>query len=64
MDVTEDSVHASPSRVLVGASARADLVVLGRDGGGPDSGNAGSAALAHAMLHHAHCPVAIIPESA
>jgi nucleotide-binding universal stress UspA family protein len=64
VDVAEDSVHASPSRVLVGASARADLVVLGRDGGGPDSGNAGSGALAHAMLNHAHCPVAIIPESA
>jgi nucleotide-binding universal stress UspA family protein len=64
VDVTEDSVHASPSRVLVGASARADLVVLGRDGGGPDSGNAGSGALAHAMLNHAHCPVAIIPEPA
>ena len=64
VDVAEDSVHASPSRVLVGASARADLVVLGRDGGGPDSGNAGSTALTHAMLNHAHCPVAIIPESA
>jgi nucleotide-binding universal stress UspA family protein len=63
VEVAEDSVHASPSRVLVGASARADLVVLGRDGG-PDSGNAGPAALAHAMLNHAHCPVAIIPESA
>ncbi len=61
VDVTEDSVHASPARILIGASARADLVVLGRDGG-PDSGNAGASALAHAMLNHAHCPVAIVPE--
>jgi nucleotide-binding universal stress UspA family protein len=61
VEVTEDSVHASPSRILIGASARADLVVLGRDGG-PDSGTAGATALAHAMLNHAHCPVAIVPE--
>jgi len=63
VDVAEDSVHASPSRILIGASARADLVVLGRDGG-PESGNAGASALAHAMLNHAHCPVAIVPEEA
>jgi nucleotide-binding universal stress UspA family protein len=63
VEVAEDSVHASPSKILVGASARADLVILGRDGG-PDSGNAGAAALVHAMLNHAHCPVAIIPEPA
>lgn len=63
VDVAEDSVHASPGKILVGASARADLVILGRDGG-PDSGNAGPAALAHAMLNHAHCPVAIVPERA
>jgi nucleotide-binding universal stress UspA family protein len=63
VDVAEDAVHASPSKILVGASARADLVVLGRDVG-PDSGNAGAASLAHAMLSHAHCPVAIVPEPA
>jgi nucleotide-binding universal stress UspA family protein len=63
VDVAEDSVHASPSKILVGASARADLVILGRDGG-PDSGNPGAASLAHAVLNHSHCPVAIIPEPA
>jgi len=63
VDVAEDAVHASPSKILIGASARADLVILGR-GGGPDSGNAGPASLAHAMLNHAHCPVAIVPEPA
>jgi nucleotide-binding universal stress UspA family protein len=59
--VIEDSVHAPASRILVGASARADLVILGRNGP-PSSGNAGSSAVAHAVLHHAHCPVAVIPE--
>lgn len=59
--VIEDSVHAPASRILVGASARADLVILGRNSP-PESGNAGSSAVAHAVLHHAHCPVAIIPE--
>lgn len=61
VSIVEDSVHAPACRILVGASARADLVVLGRNGP-PASGNPGSSAVAHAVLHHAHCPVAIIPE--
>jgi len=61
VEVAEDSLHAPPGRILVGASARADLLVLGRSSP-PDFGNAGSSAVAHAVLHHAHCPVAIIGE--
>jgi nucleotide-binding universal stress UspA family protein len=57
----DDSVHAAPSRILVGASTQADLVVLGRNSP-PDSGSPRSSAVAHAVLHHARCPVAIIPE--
>jgi nucleotide-binding universal stress UspA family protein len=60
VDVLEDAVHASPGRVLVGASARADLVVLGRNSPG-DSGGPRTGAVTHAVLNHAHCPVAIIP---
>jgi nucleotide-binding universal stress UspA family protein len=50
-----------PSRLLVDSSRLADLVVLGArrlpDGDGVRLGG-----LAHAVLHHAHCPVVIVPE--
>jgi nucleotide-binding universal stress UspA family protein len=49
-----------PAGLLVGASRQADLIVLGgrrRDGTGMRLG-----ALAHIVLHHAHCPVVIVPE--
>ena len=50
-----------PSRVLVDSSRLADLLVLGAqrysDGDGVRLGG-----LAHAVLHHAHCTVAIVPE--
>jgi nucleotide-binding universal stress UspA family protein len=48
-------VHAHPARVLAGASARADLVVLGRRLDGPVVGS-----ITHAVLSHAHGPVAIV----
>jgi nucleotide-binding universal stress UspA family protein len=49
-------VHAHPARVLIGASARADLVVLGRHAAGSAVGS-----ITHPVLGHAHGPVAIIP---
>ena len=49
-------VHAQPARVLVGASARADLVVIGRHGGESPVGS-----VIHPVLSHAHGPVAIVP---
>jgi nucleotide-binding universal stress UspA family protein len=61
VDVVQDVVHASPGRVLAGSSARADLVVLGRSI--PDGrAHPGAHPVAHAVLHHAHGPVAIVPE--
>jgi nucleotide-binding universal stress UspA family protein len=56
---SQDAVHGHPGRVLAGLSARADLVVLGkhhRDGRVP-----GPARIVHAVLSHAHGPVAIVP---
>jgi nucleotide-binding universal stress UspA family protein len=56
---SQDAVHGHPGRVLAGLSARADLVVLGRhhrDGRIP-----GPARIVHAVLSHAHGPVAIVP---
>ncbi len=61
VEVAEDVVHAAPGRVLAGASARADLVVLGRNSA-DDSARPSTGAVTHAVLHHAHGPVAVIPE--
>jgi nucleotide-binding universal stress UspA family protein len=61
VDVIEDAVHASPARVLAASSARADLIVLGRNSG-DDSSRAGADPVIHAVLNHAHGPVAIVPE--
>jgi len=61
VEVAEDVVHAAPGRALAGASASADLVVLGRNGAG-DSARPSTGAVTHAVLHHAHGPVAVIPQ--
>jgi nucleotide-binding universal stress UspA family protein len=54
--VTHEVVHGHPGRALVGLSARADLVVIGRRPGGPGPGS-----VRHALLNHAHGPVAVVP---
>jgi Universal stress protein family len=61
VDVTEDVTHAHPARILAGYSARADLIVLGRNTP-DDSPRPGTNAVTHAVLSHAHGPVAIIAE--
>jgi nucleotide-binding universal stress UspA family protein len=53
--VRHEVVHGHPAAVLARCSARADLVVLGRNPG-PDV-----ASIQHAVLDHAHGPVAIVP---
>jgi len=57
--VTQEVVHGHPGRALVGLSARADLVVIGRRPGAPGPGS-----VRHALLNHAHGPVATVPSSA
>lgn len=50
----------SPAGELVAASSQADLVVVG--GGRPTHrGGAVMGRVTHAVLQHAHCPVAVIP---
>jgi nucleotide-binding universal stress UspA family protein len=56
VEASWEVVHTHPARVLAGASARADLVVLGRPTGGIVAGS-----VTHAVLGHAHGPVAIVP---
>jgi nucleotide-binding universal stress UspA family protein len=57
--VRHDVVRGHPGRVLASYTARADLVVIGRHGG-HDTGPA-IGAVQHAVLNHAHGPVAIVP---
>ena len=62
VEVRQDVVNAHPGRVLAGASARADLVVLGRHEHPAEEGR-GVSSVTHAVLSHAHGPVAVVPGS-
>ena len=57
--VRHDVVHGHPARALVGLSARANLVVIGRHARHP--GWPGPGAVRHAVLNHAHGPIATVP---
>lgn len=58
VQVIEDAERGGAGQVLVEASAKARLVVLGRHDGAPLGG---LGPVAHAVLHHAACPVALVP---
>jgi nucleotide-binding universal stress UspA family protein len=59
--VSEDVVHGNAGRALGNLSARADLVVIGRNRS--RSGLNGAGSVRHAVLHHARGPIAIVPSS-
>jgi nucleotide-binding universal stress UspA family protein len=59
--VSQDVVQGQTGRALVGLSARADLVVIGRHAGQP--GLPGPGSVRHAVLNHALDPVAVVPSS-
>ena len=59
MAVSQEVVYGHPGRALAGLSARADLVVIGRHTRHPVRQGPGSAR--HALLNHAHGPIAIVP---
>jgi nucleotide-binding universal stress UspA family protein len=58
--VRQDVIHGHPGRVLASYSARTDLVVLGRHGH-PSGVGPGIGSIQHAVLDHAHGPVAVVP---
>jgi nucleotide-binding universal stress UspA family protein len=58
VETATEITHAHPAHLLAAASACADLVVLGRSAGAIHGPGVGS--VIHAMLHHAHGPVAIV----
>ncbi|QCX81516.1 Universal stress protein [Streptomyces sp. YIM 121038] len=60
VEVLEQVVEGAAHLVLLDASTRADLLVIGaRRGHGPHLGR-----VAHTLLHHSVCPVAVVPQPA
>lgn len=63
VDVDIDSVHGAPARTLVEETVTADLVVIAAH---RRKGRLGLqlGPVTHALLHHSHCPVVLVPVSA
>jgi nucleotide-binding universal stress UspA family protein len=57
--VSQEVVPGHPARALVGLSARADLVVIGRHARHPSLQGPGT--VRHAVLNHVHGTIAIVP---
>jgi tRNA modification GTPase len=61
VQVSQDVVHGHPGRALVGVSAHADLVVIGRRS--THAGQHGPGTVTHAVLNHAHGPIVTVPSA-
>lgn len=63
VDVRADLPAGYPAEILISASAEASLLVIGSHGGGGFA-EMGLGSVAHTVVHHAHCPVLLLRQSA
>lgn len=56
------TAHERASHALVAASAHAELLVVGAHRRGAHLPGLALGTINHAVLHHTHCPVAVVPE--
>jgi nucleotide-binding universal stress UspA family protein len=59
---TSEVLAGSPARLLVDSTALVDLLVVGGRTRGDGRPGMRIGPLTHTVLHHAHCPVAVVPE--
>jgi nucleotide-binding universal stress UspA family protein len=57
--VRTDLPAGHPAEILINASAEASMLVMGSHGGGGFK-DMGLGSVAHAVVHHAHCPVMLL----
>jgi nucleotide-binding universal stress UspA family protein len=58
--VTVEAVHGLPAEELINAGQGADMIVLGSRGGGGFARMV-MGSVASQVVHHAHCPVVVLP---
>jgi nucleotide-binding universal stress UspA family protein len=62
VEVKLDVLAQDPAAALVAASTGAELLVMGTHGHGGPHGVMMLGSVTHALLHHAHCPVAVVAD--